>query len=251
MHTSTLPSYWLEPPTRRTSPYVQLPLALTAANKSLSNYKKQCLSCLVVILSDCTYLNVLTGFFKLDLCTCSYTFTLTSNSSTFRMTVTTDSKAMWAVSEVTLTTTATNTVQVDWTNTITKVSISEGYCICCYDNTSYLKCAPAAVPQNIRTLSGVSQLSTHHSSIITSPGVIAHSAPQVTYTNLHSAFIWNISSCKSQLAICTWSWKFTSGVHLNWFAHDSNIKSHSNTSYYCKFIWLMNPSISEHIMNYI
>ena len=30
MHTSTLPSYWLEPPTRRTSPYVQLPLAFTA-----------------------------------------------------------------------------------------------------------------------------------------------------------------------------------------------------------------------------
>ena len=30
MHTSTLPSYWLEPPTRRTSPYVQFPLAFTA-----------------------------------------------------------------------------------------------------------------------------------------------------------------------------------------------------------------------------
>ena len=30
MHTSTLPSYWLEPPTRRTSPYVQLWVTLTA-----------------------------------------------------------------------------------------------------------------------------------------------------------------------------------------------------------------------------
>ena len=88
------------------------------------------------------------------------------------------------------------------------------------------KCAPATVPQNIGTLTGISQLSTHHSSIRTSPGVITHSTPQVTYTNLHSAFICNVSSCKSQLAICTWSWKVISGVRLNWFVHDSNIKSH-------------------------
>ena len=36
MHTSTLPSYWLEPPTRRTSPYIQLPLVLTIVNNTYS-----------------------------------------------------------------------------------------------------------------------------------------------------------------------------------------------------------------------
>ena len=87
---------------------------------------------------------------NLDLRTCSYTFTLTSNSSIFKMTVTTDSKAMWTISEVILTTTASNTVQVDWTSSGTKVSTTESNCICCHDNASYLKikmCSSCSSPK--------------------------------------------------------------------------------------------------------
>jgi len=44
--------------------------------------------------------------------------------------ITADSEAAGAVSEVALTATAMNIVQVDWANTSTKVSIAEGNCIC-------------------------------------------------------------------------------------------------------------------------
>ena len=53
------------------------------------------------------------------------------------------------------------------------------------------------------TLSGISQLSTHHSSISTSPGVITHSTPHIVHAVLHSAFICYVTSCQSQLASCT------------------------------------------------
>jgi len=43
-------------------------------------------------------------------------------------TITADSRAAGAVSEVALTATAMNIVQVDWANTNTKVSIAEGNC---------------------------------------------------------------------------------------------------------------------------
>ena len=39
------------------------------------------------------------------------------------------------------------------------------------------------------TFSGISQLSTHHSSISTSPEVITHSTPQVVHADLYSTFI--------------------------------------------------------------
>ena len=55
------------------------------------------------------------------------------------------------------------------------------------------------------TLSGISELSTHHSGIITTPGVITHCAPHIsTNTDLHSPFIWNVASCQLQLTSCTW-----------------------------------------------
>ena len=66
---------------------------------------------------------------KILLCCCSYNFTLTSDSSIIIMSVTTDSEATRAISEVTLTTTATNIVQVDWTSSATKMNIGEGSCI--------------------------------------------------------------------------------------------------------------------------
>ena len=59
----------------------------------------------------------------------------------------------------------------------------------------------------ILTLSGVSQLSTHHSSISTIPGVKTHSTPLIVHADLHSAFIWNVTSCQSQLTSCTWSYR--------------------------------------------
>ena len=49
------------------------------------------------------------------------------------ITVTTDSEATGTLSEVTLTATAINIVQVDWTNTSTEVSIGEGNCICWHE----------------------------------------------------------------------------------------------------------------------
>ena len=57
------------------------------------------------------------------------------------------------------------------------------------------------------TLSRISQLSTHHSSISTSPGVITHSTPHIVHANLHSAFVWNVTSCQSQTSF-TWSYKW-------------------------------------------
>ena len=55
------------------------------------------------------------------------------------------------------------------------------------------------------TLSGVSHLSTHHCSISTSPEVITHSAPLIVNADLYSAFISNVTSYQSQLALCTGS----------------------------------------------
>ena len=65
---------------------------------------------------------------------------MTSDSSIFRMTITTDNEATETVSKVTLTTTAVNIVQINGTNTSTKVSIGEGNCICWYNKcTQHLK----------------------------------------------------------------------------------------------------------------
>ena len=54
----------------------------------------------------------------------------------------------------------------------------------------------------------VAQLSTHDSSINTSPGVITHSTPLIVYADLHSAFIGNVTSCQLYLTVCTWSCKW-------------------------------------------
>ena len=48
------------------------------------------------------------------------------------------------------------------------------------------------------TISRVPQLSTHHSSIHTFPGVWANNAPHIVHADLHSAFIVNVTSCQSQ-----------------------------------------------------
>ena len=59
----------------------------------------------------------------------TFNSTLTSHSSILTMaTITADSEAAGAVSEVALTTTAAHIVQVDWANTSTKVSTAEGQC---------------------------------------------------------------------------------------------------------------------------
>ena len=55
------------------------------------------------------------------------------------------------------------------------------------------------------TLSGVSKLSTHHSGISAAPVVITHSAPHIVYTDLHSAFIGNVTSQQFQLTSSAWS----------------------------------------------
>ena len=56
-------------------------------------------------------------------------YTLTSHSSILWVTsVAVDNRATGAVGEVTLTTTAFNIIQIDWTNTSTKVSIAKWYC---------------------------------------------------------------------------------------------------------------------------
>jgi len=65
--------------------------------------------------------------------------TLTSHSSILVMSsVTVDSRATGAVSEVALTATAVNISQVDWANTSTKVSIAECHCSCW--NKTYVNC---------------------------------------------------------------------------------------------------------------
>ena len=53
------------------------------------------------------------------------------------------------------------------------------------------------------TLNRVAQLSTHHSSISTSPGVITYSTPHIVDADLKSTFIFNVTSCQSQLTIHT------------------------------------------------
>ena len=63
------------------------------------------------------------------------------------------------------------------------------------------------------TFSGVAQLSTHHSSISISPEVITHSTPLIVHADLYSTFIHHITSCQSQLTICTWSC-VTKQIHL-------------------------------------
>ena len=56
--------------------------------------------------------------------------TLTPHSSILKVArVTANRKVAWTISEVTLTTTASNIVQIDWTSTNTKMSIAEGHYI--------------------------------------------------------------------------------------------------------------------------
>ena len=55
------------------------------------------------------------------------------------------------------------------------------------------------------TLSAVAQLSAHHSSISISPEVITHSTPLIVNADLYSAFISNVTSYQSQLALCAGS----------------------------------------------
>ena len=56
------------------------------------------------------------------------------------------------------------------------------------------------------TLNRVAQLSTHHSSISIFPGFKAYSAPHIVHADLHSAFIGNVTSYKSQLTSYTGSY---------------------------------------------
>ena len=56
------------------------------------------------------------------------------------------------------------------------------------------------------TLSKVTQLSTNHRSIHTSPGVTTHSTPHIVYTYLHSALICTGTSHQLQLTGCARSY---------------------------------------------
>ena len=55
------------------------------------------------------------------------------------------------------------------------------------------------------TLSRVSELPAHYSSISTAPAIITHSTPHIVYTELHSALIWNIASNQSQFTGYAWN----------------------------------------------
>ena len=127
--------------------------------------------------------------------------------SSIHIIVTADEGAMWAVSKTTFTATAVNIVQVDWTSTITKMSTAEGQCTCLQECFTFLKWKIEVSSCFNLTLSGVSQLLTHDSSIISSPGVNTDCAPLIIHADLHSAFIWNVTSCQSQLTSCTWNCK--------------------------------------------
>ena len=110
-----------------------------------------------------------------------------------------DSGAVWAVSEVTLTTSAINIVEVDLTNTSSKMSRHCTYWIklrlCLINIFIWTKTMQ-------QTLCGIAQFSTHYNSISSSPGVITHSTPLIVHADLHSAFTCYIASCQSQLTSC-------------------------------------------------
>ena len=139
---------------------------------------------------------------------CNALVTLTSYSSILLVASWTDGKgAVLAVNELTLITTASNIIKKDWTSTSSKVSIAEANCICWHISIHlhYKVIIFQAVSMAILTLTGIFQLSTHHSSISASPGVITHSAPLIVRADLHSALIRNVTSCQSQVTIRTWS----------------------------------------------
>ena len=75
----------------------------------------------------------------------------------------------------------------------------------------------------ILTLSGVTQLSAHHSSISTIPGVKTHGTPLIVHTDLDSAFIWNVTSCQSQLTSCTWSYRHKGVSHPDKWSSDCTL----------------------------
>jgi len=66
--------------------------------------------------------------------------------------------------------------------------------LCMWINTYAIATVHVAVNDITLTLRGVAQLSTHHSSIRASPGVITHSTPLIVHADLHSAFICYITS---------------------------------------------------------
>jgi len=136
----------------------------------------------------------------------AFVLTLASHSSILWVAISAgDSGAVCTVSEVALAATAGNIVQVDWASTSIKMRVTEGYCICWYklaQNTSFFRWFHYALTMAL-TLSREAQLSTHDSGISTSPGVITHSSPHIVNTDLHSAFICYVTTCQSELTICT------------------------------------------------
>ena len=55
---------------------------------------------------------------------------LTSHSSILKMTSTTTSRATFTVNKIVFTAFAADSIQENWANARTKVSITEGHCIC-------------------------------------------------------------------------------------------------------------------------
>ena len=219
-------------------------------------------------------------------CNCTYVYTckhtLTPHSSILPVASwAADKRTLWTFNEAILTATAGHIIEIDWTSTSTKVSISERNCTCWHAICRYtplmivlnalryiltdwccrgwlnlcqyvctyhcnwsqqtktpskhhdingmdnglnddcnngntvayttfcmlepvkkLACPYGYLNQQMHshynslwpTLSRISQLSTHHSSISTSPRVVTHSTPHIVHADLHSAFISNVTS---------------------------------------------------------
>ena len=130
---------------------------------------------------------------------CDNLHTLTPYSSTSTIIVTGYKGRVWTVNEITLIASAIDALQLDGTNTSTKLSTAEGQCTCWQKYDVSNNCVHISDPH---TLSRISQLPTHNCSINSSPGASTHSTPHIVHADLHSAFIWNVTSYQSQLTSC-------------------------------------------------
>ena len=59
---------------------------------------------------------------------------------------------------------------------------------------------------NRLTVSGVAQLSAHHTGIHNSPGIITHSAPALVHANLHTTLLFHGTALQPDVAIIAYTW---------------------------------------------
>ena len=79
----------------------------------------------------------------------------------------------------------------------------EGQCTGCYRPDFTARMKNSVTETVLLTFRGEAQFPTHHSSIISAPGIITNCAPLIVHADLHSAFIRNVTSGKSQTS-CAW-----------------------------------------------